>query len=101
MQSYVHAMTNGKFPSPCGDKLRCNTCIYIHLVAEFPSPCGDGTSNNQPAEIGHQVFAPLRGWYSLFTFRGLLLCVFAPLRGLYMKLHEMEVGMVVFAPLRG
>ena len=22
MQSYIHAMTNGKFPSPCGDKLK-------------------------------------------------------------------------------
>lgn len=82
MQSYVHAMTNGKFPSPCGDKLRCNTCIYIHLVAEFPSPCGDGTSNNQPAEIGHQVFAPLTGMvFSLHVSRAASMR-FRPLTGI-------------------
>lgn len=71
------------------------------LVRMFSSPYGDGTSNNQPAETGHQVFAPLRGWYVCRKTRIKYHRFSPPLRGWYNGTAVLRSAGTVFAPLRG
>ena len=41
MQSYIHAMTNGKFPSPCGEKLKYQMLCLKTINTGFSSPYGE------------------------------------------------------------
>ena len=53
-----------KFPSPCGDKLKCVCRKDLNKWGDtFPSPCGDKLKYYQDIihEITSRVSVPLRG----------------------------------------
>ena len=54
--------TRAKFPSPCGDKLKCDTLSSIASRFEFPSPYGDKLKCLNRQKRGEkQSFRPLTG----------------------------------------
>ena len=53
------------------------------MAKKFLSPYGDGTSSKSDSNSLCRVFAPLRGWYQLWTEDLWQQWIFAPLRGWY------------------
>ena len=64
----------------------------------FSPPYGDGTAQRWQTCQRHDVFAPLRGWYTTWTFAKNADGVFAPLRGWYFTVKNTSGMNNVFAP---
>ena len=69
------------FSPPYGDGTIKSAAKNIRK--KFSPPYGDGTDTRYQFKWNSEVFAPLRGWYSICIIKGYENNVFAPLRGWY------------------